>query len=237
MRSLNACIAISLAVALVGCTGGSPDSTRRTESRDTAGPTVIRAPAPAAGEVAREPSEQIIAAMLAAAVRTPTATPERLTPTPEPDPEIYIESGQLFFETWMGETVTRPPRGVGPRVGEEPRLEDAAAIWRDFFQSTRVLARGITYDLCRDGTAIYISGAPGMWPEGTTLTYRLLPYKSDTGFDYSHIELQISPDQPELLFARRKYQAYHIANVNGYTVGFGFGGTMIDAPVIASAAC
>ena len=237
MRYLDACIAISLAVALVGCTGGSPDSTRGSASRATAGATVVRPPAPAAGEVAQEPSERLITEMLAAAVRTPTATPEVLIPTPKPDPEIYIESGQVFFEIWMGKAVKQPPREVGSQVGEEPQLEDAVAIWRDFFQGTRVLALGITYDLCRDGIAIYISGAPGMWPEGTTLTYRLLPYKSETGFDYSHIELQISPDQPELLFFRRKYQAYHLANVNGYTVGFFFGETLIDAPVIASAAC
>ena len=226
-----------LAVGLVGCTGGSPDSTRRPESLSAAVPTSARASDPRSAEVAREPSERLVTEMLAAAARTPTATPELLIPTPAPDPEIYIESGRVFFETWMGETVKQPPREVGSQVGEEPRLEEAVAIWRGFFQGTRVLARGVIYDLCRDGTALYISGAPGMWPEGTTLTYRLLPYKSETGFDYSHIELQISPDQPELLFFRRKYQAYHLANVNGYTVGFFFGDTMIDAPVISSAAC
>ncbi len=217
MRYLSACIVMTLTVAFFGCTGGGSGD-------------------PAA-EVARKPSDRQVERMLAAAARPPTATPERLTPTPEPDPEIYDETGEVFLETWMGVPVKRPPSGVGSRVGEKPRLEDAARIWREFFRGTTVLARGVTYDLCRDGTSIYVSGAPGMWPAGTTLSYLLLPYEGNPTFDYTHIELQISPDQPELIFPKLKYQAYHIANVDGYTVGYDRGGILIDAPVIANTRC
>lgn len=204
---------------------------------ESGGETIIVISNPA--KIDAPPGPQIAAArpVVAAPESRPTPTPELLTPTPAPHPEIYIETGEVFMDTWMGEPVIPPPREVSSLLDEAPSRTDAAAAWREYFLGTRVLANGVTYELCEDGSAIYVSGAPGRWPDGTKFNYLLLPYPARFGFDSTHIELQVASADPQFRYSRGRYDAYHFANVDGYTVGIFFDGTLIDAPVIQSTMC
>ena len=81
------------------------------------------------------------------------------------------------------------------------------------------------------------SGAPGRWPDATKFNYLLIPYPTRFGFDYTHIELQVASEDPQFRYSRGRYDAYHLANVDGYTVGVFFDQRLIDAPVIKSTMC